>query len=160
MSAIATSILGLLEHPEVLKKAQAQIDAVVKPGHLPDLEDEPSLPYITAIAKETLRWRDVTPIGRFNWLAWSSFLFYRSFYTGVPHSLTTEDEYKGYRIPAGAIIIPNAWYVYVVPCSPVDLIHEIFMLQGQCFMTRQSTPTHSLSTPTVSSRTALSTQTS
>jgi cytochrome P450 len=60
---MASCILGLLEHPEVLKRAQAQIDGVVKPGHLPDLDDEPSLPYITAIAKEALRWRDVTPIG-------------------------------------------------------------------------------------------------
>ena len=60
---MASCILGLLEYPEVLKRAQAQIDGVVKPGHLPDLDDEPSLPYITAIAKEALRWRDVAPIG-------------------------------------------------------------------------------------------------
>jgi hypothetical protein len=39
-----------------------QIDAVVKSGHLPDLDDEPSLPYVTAIAKEALRWRDVVPL--------------------------------------------------------------------------------------------------
>ncbi|RXW22176.1 hypothetical protein EST38_g3685 [Candolleomyces aberdarensis] len=83
VSAIASCILGLLEYPEVLKKAQAQIDTVVKPGHLPEFEDEPSLPYITAIVNETLRWRDVVPI--------------------------SEDEYRGYRLPAGAIIIPNAW---------------------------------------------------
>ncbi|RXW25050.1 hypothetical protein EST38_g777 [Candolleomyces aberdarensis] len=90
ISAIGSCILGLLEHPEVLKKAQMQIDSVVKPGHLPDLDDEPSLPYITAIVKETLRWREVTPIA-------------------VPHALSTDDEYKGYRIPAGAIIIANEW---------------------------------------------------
>lgn len=45
------------------KKAQIDLDSVVKAGHLPDLEDEPSLPYITAIAKETLRWGDVLPFG-------------------------------------------------------------------------------------------------
>ena len=27
----------------------------------------------------------------------------------VPHFLDVEDEYKGYRLPAGSIIIPNAW---------------------------------------------------
>lgn len=63
VSAITTCILGLLENPQVLKKAQAQLDAVVKPGYLPDFDDEPSLPYITAIAQEAMRWRDVTPIG-------------------------------------------------------------------------------------------------
>ena len=55
--------MGLLENPHILKKAQAELDSVVKSGHLPDLEDQLSLPYITALAKETLRWRDVVPIG-------------------------------------------------------------------------------------------------
>ncbi|KAJ2926328.1 hypothetical protein H1R20_g10780, partial [Candolleomyces eurysporus] len=90
VSTMGTCILGLLEHPEVLRKAQVQIDGVVKPGHLPDLDDEPSLPYITAIVKEALRWRDVVPFG-------------------VPHALSTDDVYKGYRLPAGAIIIANQW---------------------------------------------------
>ncbi|KAJ2922481.1 hypothetical protein H1R20_g14609, partial [Candolleomyces eurysporus] len=90
VSAMLTCILGLLEHPEVVKKAQAQIDAVVKPGHLPDLEDEPSLPYITAIAREALRWRDVTPIA-------------------IPHFLSADDEYKGYHLPKGAVVIANSW---------------------------------------------------
>ncbi|KAJ2930298.1 hypothetical protein H1R20_g6807, partial [Candolleomyces eurysporus] len=90
VSTMASCILGLLEHPEVLKKAQVQIDSVVKPGHLPDLDDEPSLPYITAIVKEALRWREVTPFG------------------GL-HTLSTDDEYKGYHLPAGAIVIANVW---------------------------------------------------
>ncbi|KAJ2928448.1 hypothetical protein H1R20_g8646, partial [Candolleomyces eurysporus] len=90
VSVIASCILGLLEHPEILKKAQAQIDSIVKPGNLPEFEHESSLPYITAITYESLRWRDVTPIA-------------------VPHLLSTEDEYEGYRFPAGAVIIPNAW---------------------------------------------------
>jgi len=90
VSAIASCILGLLDKPEVLKKAQRELDSVLKPGHLPDFDDESALPYITAIVKETLRWRDVVPIA-------------------VPHLLDVEDEYKGYRLPAGSIIIPNAW---------------------------------------------------
>lgn len=63
VSAVASSILGLLENPHVLRKAQAELDLVIKAGHLPDLEDQASLPYTTAIAKEALRWRDVVPIG-------------------------------------------------------------------------------------------------
>ena len=31
---------------------------------------------------------------------------------GVPHTTETEDIFKGYRIPAGSIIMPNIWYVY------------------------------------------------
>ncbi|KAF8960408.1 cytochrome P450 [Flammula alnicola] len=91
VSALASCILGLLEYPHVLKKAQEELDRVLKPGQLPDFEDEHALPYITAIVNETLRWRDVLPIA-------------------IPHMLQVDDEYKGYRLPAGSIVIPNAWY--------------------------------------------------
>jgi len=90
VSALASCILGLLDRPDVIKRAQQELDSVVKPGYLPDFNDEESLPFITAIAKEALRWRDVTP-------------------TAIPHYLQCEDEYKGYRIPARSIIIPNSW---------------------------------------------------
>ena len=63
VSAVASCILGLLDKPEVLRKAQRELDSILKPGHLPHFDDEPALPYITAIVKETLRWRDVAPIG-------------------------------------------------------------------------------------------------
>ncbi|KAF8638111.1 hypothetical protein AX16_010572 [Volvariella volvacea WC 439] len=77
-------------HRESLKKAQAEIDSVIQPGELPEFEDEAKLPYITAIVKETLRWRDVVPIA-------------------VPHVSTVDDVYKGYRLPAGTVVIPNSW---------------------------------------------------
>jgi Cytochrome P450 len=48
-----------------MKRAQAEIDAVVGLNQLPYFDYFDSLPYITAIAKETLRWRDVAPIGEF-----------------------------------------------------------------------------------------------
>ena len=52
-------------YPEVQKKAQAEIDAVVGPNRLPDFHDRPSLPYINAIVKESSRWNLVGPIGRY-----------------------------------------------------------------------------------------------
>ena len=51
-------------YPEVQKKAQAEIDSVVGPNRLPDFHDRPSLPYINAVVKESLRWNLVTPLGR------------------------------------------------------------------------------------------------
>jgi cytochrome P450 len=50
-------------HPDVQRKARGDIAAVVTPGTLPAFDDEPSLPYISAIVLEVLRWRPVTPIG-------------------------------------------------------------------------------------------------
>ena len=43
-------------YPEAQKKAQAEIDAVVGPDRLPNFEDRPSLPYINAVVKESMRW--------------------------------------------------------------------------------------------------------
>lgn len=63
VSAIATCVLGLILHPDVLKKAQQEIDTVLGHGQLPTFENENSLPYLTAITKEAFRWREVTPIG-------------------------------------------------------------------------------------------------
>lgn len=52
-------------NPEVVKKGQRELDAVIGHGQLPTFENEESLPYITAIVKEALRWKEVTPIGRY-----------------------------------------------------------------------------------------------
>ena len=51
-------------YPEVQKKAQAEIDAVVGPNRLPDFHDRPCLPYINAVVKESSRWNLVGPLGR------------------------------------------------------------------------------------------------
>ena len=90
-----------------MKRAQAELDAVVKPGHLPDFEDEESLPFITAIVKETLRWRVILPIGGSVLTIIGKPLIMIDI--AVPRLLDYDDEYKGYRIPAGSVIIPNAW---------------------------------------------------
>lgn len=62
MAAVANCILALLNHPEVLQKAYDEIDRVIKPGHLPDFDDQESLPYISAIVKESARWKDTAPL--------------------------------------------------------------------------------------------------
>lgn len=51
----------------------------------------------------------------------------------LPHRLTEEDSYKGYRLPKGSIIVPNAWYVfYYGLTTPLVTGNNI----GQCFTTR------------------------
>ena len=30
---------------------------------------------------------------------------------GIPHLLNETDHYKGYIIPKGSLVVPNAWYV-------------------------------------------------
>ena len=95
-------------YPEVQKKAQAEIDAVVGPHRLPDFGDRPSLPYINAIVKEVTRWHLVAPLGK---------IFYHHSYTilicseALPHMASNEDEYDGYYIPKGAIVFGNSWLI-------------------------------------------------
>ena len=80
----------MASNSHIQKRAQADLEAVVGPSRLPTMEDKSDLPYITAIVKECLRWRSVVPLS-------------------VPHVAVQEDEYKGFRIPAGSIVISNTW---------------------------------------------------
>ena len=97
-------------YPEVQKKGQAEIDSVVGPHRLPDFGDRPSLPYISAIVKESMRWHLVTPLVR---------LYHHHHHLSiiltdrkaVPHMATNDDEYDGYYIPKGTVVFGSAWPV-------------------------------------------------
>jgi cytochrome P450 len=91
-SSVETLFLAMAVYPEVQKKAQAEIDAVVGPNRLPDFHDRPFLPYINAIIKESLRWNLVVPLA-------------------IPHSSTDDDVYNGFYIPKGTIVMGNAWSI-------------------------------------------------
>src|ERR1700691_1583365 len=77
--------------PEIQKKAQDEIDHISGGNRLPCFEDKSSLPYISCIVWECLRWNPVAPMG-------------------VPHFVTEDDEYNGYRIPKGSTVFSNVWY--------------------------------------------------
>ena len=102
--------LALVLYPEVQKKAQAEIDAVVGPNRLPEFEDRPFLPYINAVVKESMRWHLVAPTG--------GPVYHHSLCTtiltgskAIPHMATNDDEYDGYYIPKGTIMLGNSWPV-------------------------------------------------
>jgi cytochrome P450 len=62
VSSLGTFILAMTMYPDVQKKAQAAIDAVVGSTRLPDFQDD--IPYIDAVLREVLRWRPVTPLSK------------------------------------------------------------------------------------------------
>ena len=80
-------------NPDVQKKAQAELDAVVGPNRLPSHCDRASLPYVNAVLMESLRWHTVAPFG-------------------VPHCAGEDIEYRGYFIPKGSTFLTNVWYVW------------------------------------------------
>ncbi len=56
-------VLAMLNNPDVMRKAQAELDAVMGRDRVPTFEDADSLPYIRAVVRETLRWRPPSTLG-------------------------------------------------------------------------------------------------
>jgi cytochrome P450 len=84
----------MARHPDKLKKAQEEVDRVVGGDRLPTMADLVQLRYIDAMAKEVLRIDPVAPLA-------------------IAHRLTKDDEYRGYHLSAGTLVVPNTWYVFL-----------------------------------------------
>lgn len=82
----------ILNNPHVLKKAQIEIDAVVGHDRLLDEADVAELPYLRCIINETLRMYPAAPLL-------------------VPHESSEECDVGGYRVPAGTMLMVNAWAI-------------------------------------------------
>ncbi|OBZ67543.1 O-methylsterigmatocystin oxidoreductase [Grifola frondosa] len=105
---------AMLAHPEVQKKAQAELDAVIGPRRLPTFSDRDSLSYINAVVLECLRWFPVIPV--------------------APHRATADDEYNGYFIPKGSLVVPNIWALArdaSVYAEPEDFNPDRFLKDGK-----------------------------
>lgn len=64
-AALQTFFLAMVQHPEVQKVAQDELDRVVGTGRFLELEDELQLPFITAVMYEVLRYgllQDSVPV--------------------------------------------------------------------------------------------------
>ncbi|CAE6404443.1 hypothetical protein ACGC1H_002047 [Rhizoctonia solani] len=82
--------IAMMLYPEVQHKAQVEIDNLIGDSRLPVMDDRHRLPYTDRLIQEILRWCPVIP-------------------TGVPHALTDNDIYEGFRMPKGAIVFANIW---------------------------------------------------
>ena len=56
VSMIKSFFLAMVAFPDVLQRAQEEIDRVVGPTRLPGFGDRDALPYISALVKELLRY--------------------------------------------------------------------------------------------------------
>ncbi|PCH34102.1 cytochrome P450, partial [Wolfiporia cocos MD-104 SS10] len=92
ISTTLTFILAMVLYPEAQKRAQAEIDSVIGPNHLPTIRDKPSLPYVRSVIAEVFRWNPAAPLA-------------------AVHSMSEEDVYNGYYLPKGSMILPNVWHM-------------------------------------------------
>ncbi|KAG8221648.1 cytochrome P450 [Butyriboletus roseoflavus] len=84
--------LAMVQYPAVLKRAQAEIDAVIGQDRLPLFEDRESLPYCNAVFTESLRWSVPVPLS-------------------LPHRLMEDDVCDGALIPKGSLVFANIWSI-------------------------------------------------
>lgn len=85
-------VLAMMVFPDVQRKAQEELERIVGPNRLPEVDDYPNLPYIRCCVKESLRWMPTVVMG-------------------VPHASTKDDTYQGWSFPKGTTFINNVWYV-------------------------------------------------
>ncbi|KAH9943944.1 cytochrome P450 [Amylocystis lapponica] len=91
-AAVVTAfILQMTLHPDMQKRAQAEIAQVIGTSRLPSIDDKDCLPYVSALIQETLRWAPPAPLG-------------------LPHRLTEDDVYEGRLVPKGTILLANVWH--------------------------------------------------
>jgi Cytochrome P450 len=110
---MGTFCMVLALYPDVVKRAQAEVDSVTGGERLPTFDDQDSLPYIDALFWETLRYNTVTPLGMWQFpflvlFSWTA--------TGLPHRVVSDDFYQGMHIPGGTTIVGNMWYAPSLPC--------------------------------------------
>ncbi|KFK33753.1 hypothetical protein AALP_AA5G055600 [Arabis alpina] len=87
---------NLLNHPEVLQKAKAEIDTQIGLNRLIEEQDIVKLPYLHNIVSETLRLYPVAPML-------------------LPHLASKDCIVAGYDVPRDTIILVNAWAIHRDP---------------------------------------------
>ncbi|KAF9562064.1 cytochrome P450 [Agrocybe pediades] len=115
VSALQSFFLAMTIYQDVQKKAKEELDHVVGSSRLPEFHDRKDLPYINAIVKETMRWNLVNPLA-------------------FGHMSTEDDEYDGFFIPKGTIVIGNAWLLLHDPAvfsDPEEFQPERYLKNGQ-----------------------------
>src|SRR6218665_3945059 len=95
-TALEWAMVELVNHQEILKRFQKEIDEIVPRDRLPSLDDKPRLPYADAVMLEVLRRHILAP-------------FF------VPHSAIEDTKLLGYDIPRGCVVSIDS-DVFVMLC--------------------------------------------
>nr|XP_010936313.1 flavonoid 3'-monooxygenase [Elaeis guineensis] len=100
-STVEWALAELIRHPDILKKAQQELDSVVGRNRLVSEPDLVHLPLLQAIVKETFRIHPSTPLS-------------------LPRIAADNCEINGYHIPKGANLLVNIWAIGRDPATWAD----------------------------------------
>ena len=95
-STLSWALLYLIHNPEVQQRLHRELDQVIGPDRLPELEDKKNLPYLEATMTETLRLSSLLSLS-------------------VPHKTTVDTTLQGYSIPKGTTVLTNLWSLHHDP---------------------------------------------
>ncbi|KAJ7266401.1 cytochrome P450 [Mycena haematopus] len=85
--------MAMILYPSTMRKAQQEIDLAFSSDTVPGFSRMHDLPYCFALVKEIFRWAPAAP-------------------GGFPHYSDADDEYKGYAIRKGTMVIPCIWNMH------------------------------------------------
>ncbi|CAA7026975.1 unnamed protein product [Microthlaspi erraticum] len=114
-STVDWAIAELIRHPEVMVRAQEELDSVVGRNRPVNESDLAQLPYLQAVIKENFRLHPPTPLS-------------------LPHIASESCEINGYHIPKGATLLTNIWAIARDPdewSDPLSFQPERFLPGGE-----------------------------
>lgn len=110
-NTVEFSMAEMMNKPEVMQKAQQELETVVGKDNIVEESHIHKLPYLQAIMKEALRLHSVLPLL-------------------VPHCPSESCVVAGYTIPKGARVFLNVWAIHRDPMiweRPAEFIPERFL---------------------------------
>ncbi|KAG6811069.1 hypothetical protein H0H92_009129 [Tricholoma furcatifolium] len=124
VSALLSFMMLMALHPRVQARAQAELDALVGRDETLHPSALNKLQYLSAVMKEVLRFAPVANLA-------------------LPHSVTQDDDYMGYRIPKDTTIMANVWAIMHDP----NLYPNPHSFDPERFIIRKSSADHFLRQP-------------
>ncbi|KAL8266504.1 hypothetical protein R6Q59_003848, partial [Mikania micrantha] len=110
-NSIEFALAEMMNQPEILKRAQHELEMVVGKDNIVEESHINKLPYLHAIMKETLRLHPALPLL-------------------VPHCPSNSCVIGGYTVPKGARVFVNAWAIHRDPATwenPLEFRPERFL---------------------------------
>ncbi|PSS11496.1 Flavonoid 3',5'-hydroxylase [Actinidia chinensis var. chinensis] len=110
-NTVEFAMAEMMNKPEVMRKAQQELDTVIGNNNVVEESHIPKLPYLHAVMKEVLRLHPILPLM-------------------VPHCPSESCVVGGYTIPKGARVFVNVWAIHRDPSiweNPTEFDPERFV---------------------------------